>query len=143
MDSFPDPQASGTAAVMVTLTEADLLGSAWLVTVMSYVAGEGIAEGASKVTFKPAPIIVPNVVLPLATVFTLQLTAVFAVPATVAVSARLPCAGTFAERPDEVVSVIPTPGVIVTLTEADFELSAVLVAVTLNVAGVGTVGGAV
>ena len=38
---------------------------------------------------------------------------------------------------------IPTPGVMVKLTEADFVLSAALVTVILKVAGVGTEIGAV
>jgi len=128
---------------MVTFTEADLLESAWLVTVILNVDGDGIVVGASKVTFKPAPLIVPKVELPLGMPFTVQVTAELVVPVTAAVRARLPCAGTLAVGVEGVVMVMPTPGVIVTLTDADLVLSAVLVAVTLNVAGVGTAGGAV
>jgi hypothetical protein len=110
---------------------------------MLNVAGEGTAAGALKVTLNPVPLIVPNVALPLVTPFTVQVTAVLLVPITVAVSPRLACAATLAVGLEGMVMETSTPATIVKLTEADLLGSAMLVAVTLNVAGEGTAAGAV
>ena len=69
---------------LVTVSAAlpDLLVSAWLVAVICTVAGDGRSIGA---VYTPAGVIVPNVVLPPVTPFTLQITAVSVVFVTVAV----------------------------------------------------------
>ena len=58
-DSLPVSVQAPTAAVIVTLTEADLVVSATLVAVTLNVAGDGTAAGASYVTDKPEPAMVP------------------------------------------------------------------------------------
>src|SRR5208282_4042250 len=73
-----------TKGKMVTLTEADLVVSATLVAVTLNVAGDGTAAGASYVTDKPEPEMVPYVALPLVMPFTVQVTAVLDVLATAA-----------------------------------------------------------
>ena len=67
------------ASDALALTEV----SAWLVAWMVTLAGFGKSAGA---VYKPALVIVPTVELPPATPLTLQLTAVFDVPVTVAVN---------------------------------------------------------
>lgn len=86
---------------------------------------------------------VPNVELPLVMLFTVQVTAVFVVPVTEALMAKVLSTATLAVGLAGVVMETATTGAeIVTLTEADLVLSAALVAVMLNVAGDGTAAGA-
>jgi hypothetical protein len=66
----------------VNVARPDLLASAWLVAVICTVAGDGRSIGA---VYAPAGVIVPSVVLPPVTPFTLQSTAVSVVFDTVAV----------------------------------------------------------
>jgi hypothetical protein len=134
--------ATAGGGVIVTLTEADLVVSATLVAVTLNVAGDGTAAGASYVTDKPEPEMVPYVALPLVTPFTVQVTPVLAVPVTDAVMPKVALTAKLC-APVGVVMETTTPGKIVTLTEADLVLSATLVAETLNVAGDGTAAGAV
>jgi hypothetical protein len=68
--------------VTVSAARPDLLASAWLVAVICTVAGNGRSIGA---VYTPAGVIVPSVVLPPVTPFTLQITAVSVVFDTVAV----------------------------------------------------------
>ena len=89
-DSLPESAQAAVAAVIVTLTEADLVLSATLATVTLNVAGDGTAAGASYVTDKPEPAMVPYVALPLVMPFTVQVTAVLDVLATAAVIAKVP-----------------------------------------------------
>lgn len=78
------------AAVIVTLREAVLVLSAWLVAVTANVAGLGTLAGAVNVTeVDVPPVIVPNVELPFVTPFTFQVRAVFVVPVTDAVIAKV------------------------------------------------------
>jgi hypothetical protein len=76
-------------AAIVTLTEADLVLSVWLVAVMLNVAGLGTVAGAVYVTDNPDPLIVPYVELPFVTPFTDQVTAVLEVPDTAAVIVKV------------------------------------------------------
>jgi hypothetical protein len=85
---------------------------------------------------------VPNVELPSVTVFTVHVTAVFVVPVTAATRDKVLPTVTLAVLVEGVVMATATGLKIVTLTEADLDVSAWLVAVMLNVAGEGTVAGA-
>ena len=69
---------TASAAAIVTLAEADLVGSAMLVAFMFTVAGEGILAG---VTYKPVAEIVPHAAPLQPEPLTLQMTAVLEVPA--------------------------------------------------------------
>jgi hypothetical protein len=75
------------AAEMLTLAFADFVLSAWLVAVIVTVAGLGTALGA---VYIPPGEIVPNVLLPPATSFTDQFTAVLLDPLTLAVKFCVP-----------------------------------------------------
>lgn len=75
---------SATAEVSATVAVADCVGSAWLVAVMVMELGLGAVEGAVET---PLVLIVPHVPPPHATC---QVTAVFWVPVTVAVSSTVP-----------------------------------------------------
>jgi hypothetical protein len=66
----------------VKAARPDLLASAWLVAVICTVAGTGKSIGA---VYAPAAVIVPSVVFPPVTPFTLQITAVSVVFDTFAV----------------------------------------------------------
>ena len=103
----------------------------------------GIAPGALYVTAKPVPAMVPKVELPSVTVFTVHVTAVFAVPVTAATSDKVLPRATLAVPVDGMVMATATALEIVTLTDADLDVSAWLVAVILKVDGDGTVAGAV
>ena len=84
---------------------------------------------------------VPNVALPLVTPLTVQVRAVLEVPVMAAVKPKLVLTFKLCGLVGVVIE-ITTPAEIVTLSEADLDTSALLVAVMLNVAGVGTVVGA-
>ena len=84
---------------------------------------------------------VPYVALPLVMPFTVQVTPVFEVPVTDAAKPKVELTTKFC-GPVGVVMETTTPAEMVTLTEADLVASAWLVAVMLNVAVPGTVGGA-
>ena len=75
--------ASVTSLVIVTVTVADFVASAWLVALTCALAGAGRSAGA---VYTPPDVIVPTVVFPPATPFTLQLTLVSVVFVTVAVN---------------------------------------------------------
>ena len=66
-----------TAMVTVTLADADLVGSAWETAVIVTLAGVGGTEGA---VYSPVASIMPKVAFPPGTLFTSQLTVVFALP---------------------------------------------------------------
>jgi len=83
---------------------------------------------------------VPTVALPPAIPFTLQVTAVFAVPVTVAVNC---CVAPVTTEALVGLTVTATPETIVTDAEADLVGSNWLVAITVTVAGEGTADGAV
>jgi len=131
-----------TPLAIVTLTEADLEASAWLVALISNVAGDGTAPGARYVTDRPEPVIIPNVELPLVMPFTVQVTAVFVVFDTEAVMGSVVLTSSVWAVVGLLMA-IATGSVIDTATDADLVLSATLVAVRLNVAGDGTEAGAV
>ena len=136
--------------LIVTVIEADLEGSAWLVAVMvTGLLPVGRAAGALYLTLVAVPpMIVPIVELPLVTVpasvpATVQVRAVFEVPVTEAVIPKVPPTVALAGLGGLVMETTRAAAdMIVMLTEADLVLSATLVAVMLNVAGVGTDGGA-
>jgi len=77
------------------------------------------------------------------TVFTVHFTAVFVVPVTAATRDRVLPAVTLVVLVDGLVIDTATALAIVTVTEADLDVSAWLVAVILKVDGEGTVAGAV
>jgi hypothetical protein len=70
---------TATAATIVTLAEADLVGSATLVAITVTVAGEGTLAGG---TYSPLTEIVPHAAPMQAAPPTTQVTAVFEVPVT-------------------------------------------------------------
>lgn len=104
---------------------------------MVTVAGEGTVIGA---VYAPAAEIIPTMALPPATPLTLQFTIVLEEPATVAVNAWVMATCTLAVAG---VTDTVTGAAIVTCADADFVLSAAEVALTVTVAGDGTVVGAV
>ena len=71
------------ATTAVTLAEADLVGSATLVTVTLSVAGEGTLAGA---VYSPPPEMVPHAAPVQPAPLTPQVTAVFELPVTAAVN---------------------------------------------------------
>jgi hypothetical protein len=85
---------------------------------------------------------VPYVELPLVIPFTVQVTPVLEVPVTDAVKPKVELTDKLCGLVGAVIVTL-TPPETVTLTEADFVPSATLVAVMLNVAGLGTDVGAV
>jgi hypothetical protein len=130
------------AATMLTLADADLLGSAMLVATTVTLGGEGATSGAeytapmelvARVPYEeplqPAPI-------------KLHTTAVFDVPFTVAVNESVAAVET-----EALVGLMlnETTGVTIMLTfaEADLVGSATLVTITCRVSGEGTLDGAV
>jgi hypothetical protein len=126
-----------TAALTVTVAEADLVLSAALVAVTVTVAGAGTAAGA---VYSPAALTVPTVALPPAMPFTVHVTAVLAVPVTVATNCWVPLVTSVALAGETLTA---TGGATVTAAVPDFVESATLVALTVTVAGVGTAAGAV
>src|SRR6266404_1358161 len=83
------------AAEMLTLALADFVLSAWLVAATVTVVGLGTTLGA---VYKPVAEIVPRVLLPPATPFTDQFTAVLEDPLTVAVKLWVPLVKTVADE---------------------------------------------
>ena len=113
----------------VTTTDALLLASATLVAFTVCVPAE---TGATYVTVLPVPVTVPTVPLPPATPSTVQVTAVFDEPLTVAVTEAVPPA--FRLIALEGVNATPTPAAACTVTDALALLlaSTTLVAVTTS-----------
>lgn len=70
---------TATVATIVTLAEADLVGSAMLVAFTVTAAGEGTLDGG---TYSPLGEIVPHAAPVQPTPLTVQVTAVFEVPVT-------------------------------------------------------------
>ena len=85
---------------------------------------------------------VPKVELPLVTPFTVHVTPVLLVPVTAAVKPKVELTDRLCGLAGVVIDTA-TPGEIVTLSDADWLVSAALVALMLNVAGDGTAAGAV
>lgn len=126
-------------AAIVTVAESDLVGSACEVAVTVTNGGAGMLPGA---VYSPADVIVPQV-LPLQPMpVTFQVTAVFAVPVTVAVNCRWPPVLTCALL-GEMLTLIGAPVLIVTVADADRVGSATKVAVTATMGGFGALAGAV
>ena len=131
-----------TLVTMVTLADADLLGSAMLVASTLTLAGEGATGGAVKTAVKELVESEPQEE-PLQPVpVKLQATAVFDVPVTFAVKEFTPAVGTEALVGLMLIK-MAVATTAVTLAEADLVGSATLVTVTLSVAGEGTLAGAV
>ena len=132
---------TAAAPTIVTLAEADLVGSATLVATTLTLAGEAAMEGAKKTADDPLVEIVPQDEPLQPAPLTLQLTAVFEVPVTLAVKSCVPEVGTEAliglmlNKP-------ATTGTIVTLAQADLVGSAILVAFTVTLDGEGDTVGA-
>jgi hypothetical protein len=124
------------APKITTDAEPSFDGSAKLVAITVTVSGEGTAEGA---VYRPALLTVPQDEPLHPAPCTLHVTAVFEVPATDAFNCSVAPATT------EVllgVTVTTTEGIMVTIAEADLLASAMLVATTLTLAGVGGTAGA-
>jgi hypothetical protein len=119
-------------------TEEELIldGSAELVAVTVTVLGEGTAEGAEYI---PAESIVPQDVALQPAPCTVHVTAVFDVPTTDAVNC---CVAPVATEKLLGVTVTATTDTMVTLADADLLAAAVLVAITLTLAGEGATAGA-
>jgi len=94
-------------------------------------------------TYKPLPEINPAAWLPPATPFTSQVTDELAAPFNVAVNCWVPKLATLAALGDTLTVPAAVAAVTVTLADPDFVASACEVAVTVTVAGFGTVAGAV
>jgi hypothetical protein len=122
---------------MVTCAVPFRVESAEDTAVMVTVAGDGTAAGA---IYMPIAEIVPTVELPPVTPLTCQVTAVFDELATVAVKACEPVAVTVAVPG---MTETEIAGTRVTCAEPDLLVSAAATAVTLTVAGEGTIAGAV
>ena len=126
------------AVVIVTVALSNFVLSAAEIAI-TVTALDGTLAGA---VYSPVALIVPVVAFPPVTLFTCHVTAVFAVPETVAVNCCV--------RPVVTVAVLgltvtTTAGGAVTVTTAvpDFVESACEVAITVTVPPVGTVEGAV
>ena len=125
---------TSTGGSIVTEAEPDLVGSDTLVAVTVTVAGA--VAGA---VYRPVELIVPHAAPVQPAPETLQDTAVFVVPATVAVNCCLAPVTSVTG-----VGLTPTAtGTMVTVADAELVARAWLVAVMVTVAGVGTVAGAV
>ena len=128
---------TATGGTIVTVAVADFVLSATEVAVTVTSAGLGIASGA---VYKPPEEMVPQDA-PLQPVpVTLHVTAVFAVPVTVAVNCCVLPAGTSAL---EGVTFTATGATIVTVAVANLVVSAAEVTLTVTFAGEGIVVGAV
>jgi|SRR5271157_464630 len=126
-----------TGGKIVTVTDADLVVSAFAVAVTVTCAGFGTAAGAVN---RPLDEIAPQVAPEQPTPLRLHVTAVFVVPVTVAVNCCVFPATTCAVIGEMLTT---TGGRIVTDADAVLVLSATEVATTVTSAGVGTVPGAV
>jgi hypothetical protein len=124
------------AAKITTDAEPFFNGSAKLVAVTVTVAGEGTAGGAVK---SPLPLIVPQAAALHPEPCTVHCTPVFEVPATDALNCAVAPAATDVLLG---VTVTRTFGIMVTTADADLLGSAMLVATTFTVAGVGGITGA-
>ena len=126
-------------AAIVTVTDADLVGSACDMAVTVTNGGTGTLAGA---VYKPADVIVPQV-LPLQPMpLTPQVTAVLAEPVTVALNCC--CAPVLTWAPlGEMLTLTGAPVLTVTVAEADRVGSASRVAVTATIGGTGATPGAV
>jgi len=133
----PAEVAALAAGVMVTCVDPERAVSAADTAVTVTVAGVGTAVGA---VYMPVLEIVPRVVLPPATPFTSHVTVVLAEFMTVAEKASAADTGTFALVGLTATVII---GVTATWAEALLVVSALDTAVTVTVAGDGTVDGAV
>jgi hypothetical protein len=94
-------------------------------------------------TYKPLLEINPVAWLPPATPFTSQVTDELGMPFTAAVNCWVPKLATFAALGDTLTVPAAVAAVTVTLADPDFVASACEIAVTVTVAGFGTVAGAV
>jgi hypothetical protein len=129
---------SGTAAaVTVTLALADLVVSSTDTAVTETVDGDGAVAGA---VYRPAVEIVPTVELPPVTPFTCQVTDPFTPFVTVALNCWLPEPAVTLAMDGEIETA--TGAVIVTDAGADRVGSATDTALTVTVAGDGTLAGA-
>jgi hypothetical protein len=128
---------TATGGNTVTVTEADTSGFACEVAVTETVGGAGTEPGA---VYSPAVVMLPHVAPLQPAPEILQVTAVFAVPVTVAVNCCWLPTTSFA-----IVGEIETaiPVATVTVAVADLLVSACEVAFTLTVDGFGTEVGAV
>jgi len=116
--------------------EPVLDGSAELVAVTVTVAGDGTAEGA---VYSPVPLTVPQAAALHPAPCTAQVTAVFELPTTDAFSC---CVAPVATEVLAGVTVTTTTDTIVTVADAVLLGSAMLVAITLALAGEGATTGA-
>jgi ribosomal protein S9 len=126
-----------TGGMMVTIALADLDVSATDVAVTVTCGGFGTTPGA---VYRPFVLTVPQVAPLHPAPLTLQVTAVFLVPVTVAVNCCCSPAKTLAVVGEIVTT---TGGMMVTIALADFVVSATEVAVTVTCGGLGTAAGAV
>lgn len=127
---------NATGARMVTVADADFVGSASDVTVTVATAGLGTAPGP---VYRPVGEMVPHALPEHPLPLTLQLTAVFVVLTTVAVNCWVFPATTCAVWGNRVIT---TGRTTVTVALADFVGSATEVAVTITCAELGTAAGA-
>jgi hypothetical protein len=128
---------TATGSTTVTVAEADLVVSACEVAFTVTVGGAGTEAGA---VYRPALVIAPQAAPAQPAPAILQVTAVFAVPVTVALNCRLAPVSTFAKVGETETAIGDTT---VTTAEADLVTSACEVAVTVTVGGFGTLAGAV
>jgi hypothetical protein len=124
---------------MTTLAEPDLEGSAAEVALTVTVAGVGTEPGA---VYRPAFVMVPQETATQPTPETVQFTAVLAVPTTVAENCCCPPTAMLAAL-GETATEIAEAVWMVTEAVPDFVASANEVALTVTVAGLGAVAGAV
>ena len=129
------------APTIVTLAEADLVGSATLVATTLTLAGEAAMEGAKKTADDPLVEMVPQDDPLQPAPLTFQLTAVFEVPDTLALKSCVPTVGTEA-LVGLMLNNTATAAITVTLAEADLVGSAALVAFTVMIPGDGKLAGA-
>jgi hypothetical protein len=132
---------TAAAPTIVTLAEADLVGSATLVATTLTLAGEAAMEGAKKTADDPLVEIVPQDEPLQPAPLTLQLRAMFEVPVTLALKSCVPTVGTEA-LVGLMLSNTATATATVTLAEADLVGSATLVAFTVMIAGDDKLAGA-
>jgi hypothetical protein len=128
-----------TEARTVTVADADLVGSAWDVAETVTEAGVGTVAGA---VYNPTLVIVPQVLAAQPTPATLQVTAVFVDPVTVAVNCCWAPTLNWALT-GLMLTLTVAPLLMVTVAEADLVGSARRVAVTATMGGFGALAGAV
>ncbi|HXJ06266.1 MAG TPA: hypothetical protein VNH65_14270 [Candidatus Acidoferrum sp.] len=141
-DVLPGATLTPTTGIMVTDADAVLLASAMLVATTLMLAGEGATLGAEYTAVNALVANVPQEVPLHPAPVKLHATAVFDVPVTVAVNVPTLAVGT--EALDGLtLSKTAVAKTTVILAEADLDGSATLVALTLRIAGEGTLAGAV